>query len=245
MLILPSFSLGVSELEESAVSKETSLFATNQGIGQSSFFATTSATTQTSNYQYNLGDSRIFGDFLFAKMNQGGNSPSFNGNTVCSHTSNIRDSGETYGGNSFDLCRYTLMIINYSSQSLEGIIYSYRDFRFDTSEQAIHIVSRDAPFGPHNATLLVEWPMGSSVRSYLAGNSLIFDKNGTLTSKVQFINAFDSWPGYSTGSGTTDSEAYCGPESILGVSSTTTIVSHSCRFSINGGSNNAELSILI
>ena len=55
---------------------------------------------------------------------------------------------KTYGGNSFDLCRYTLMIINYSSQSLEGIIYSYRDFRFDTSEQAIHIVSRDAPFGP-------------------------------------------------------------------------------------------------
>ena len=198
-----------------------------QGVAGAMFMAVESPSFDY--YYSGTEGSRSFGSDLIAvadNYQSTDQSPSFGGNSFCNVPAG-------YGGCDDDL----LLILNYSSNSLEGYIGGLDGSEsFDTDDNSLHLAS--------TAPIWVEWPLNSAPRNYSSGK-MIFDPSGNVISNKSMAFTFDgsnsglsAWPGYyyneKAGSALqyndTKSQVTCSIESLVALSNSSSILEQFCSF---------------
>ena len=195
-----------------------------QGVNDTSFVSMSARTFQ---YDEHKGDSKEFGNSLIVmkqqQWTQNGAGPQFNGNQVCPPSL------------TYQHCTHSLLIINYSSNSLVGHIYASTELYFDTFENSLHISALTA--GTGQFAMNVIWPINSPTRNYSGPALYVFDQDGFLSSNTTNTIS-NKWPGYFTSAAASqaDTSSYsCSMNSILAVSDYSNILQRTCWF--QGGMN--------
>jgi len=188
-----------------------------QGVNDTSFVSMSARSFQ---YEDHKGDSKEFGNSLIVMQQtiwNGGAGPQFNGNQVC-------PSSLTYAQ-----CTHSLLIINYSSNTLIAHIYATTELHFDTFENSLHISTLTAGTGQNAMNVI--WPIQSPVRNYSGPGVYVFNQDGILSSNTTNTIS-NKWPGYFTPSTVMgDTSTYtCKLNSIVAVSDYSNILQRTCWF---------------
>jgi hypothetical protein len=235
----------VDQLEE-PVTENKSQINSPQGVNSTVFMPVSGPRMD---FYYSDGRTMTFGDdLLVAYDNHEYTNPKFGGNTICTGS----------GTHNSQCGEQTLFIINYTANSLEGIISlhhynaqynsggAFEPILFDTANDTLHLMYASAYITGEN-WYNVEWPIGSSVRNYSAG-LIIFDSSGSLISNnVNIQNGprhsngtYDAtlWPGYFspyTAGSTDNSHWECRPGNIIAHNETDSTLFRSCGFRGSAG----------
>ena len=198
-----------------------------QGVNSTTFMSVSAASLDT----YYKSHNYTFGDHLIATYDYGDvANPSFGGSSIC-------------GGGCLNAA---LFIMNYSSNSLEGVIkiihggldpqqnqqLSGIDYiLFDTHQDTLHVV----PLGKNGISMFinVEWPIGSSVRNY-SGGDIIFNSSGQVLSNntLAYTDSDAAWEGgyfYPSNSNLVP-DYQCQVQSIVAYSESSSILTRFCSF---------------
>ena len=162
---IASFLPEVDRLEDPQI-RNISQINSPQGVNSTVFMSMSSAAIDP----YHISNTYTFGDGLFVVFDNGEtNQPMFGGSPICS--SSCYDQ--------------SLYIVNYSSNTLEGVIgiedaivtHNQR-LLFDTYGNTLHVIPKMVTTNSAvDLTFKVEWPIGSNIRNYTGGN-IIFDSLG-------------------------------------------------------------------
>ena len=233
LLQIASFLPEVDRLEDPQI-RNISQINSPQGVNSTVFMSMSSAALG----HYYQSNTYTFGDGLFVVFDNGNSNDErrFGGSLICS--SSCYDQ--------------SLYIVNYSSNTLEGVIgiedaivtHNQR-LLFDTYGNTLHVIPKMMTSNSWvDLTFKVEWPIGSNIRNYTGGN-IIFDSLGNVVNNNSMVyNYYNGsseqieWPGgeyWGNPSQVTASPNwYCQPSSITAYSENSSIITRICRFTGGG-----------